>query len=242
MSESNGPKKETVRITLPPRPPARGLGVGVRESRGTNAPAAPGDPSGPPRKIPPPPPPARRLPPPPPPAKNRTADSLPRSIPLPPAAPLPAFSPTPAPPASNDTPPRATPSVIPMPPRPRILPPPPRIIPPSEPLPASPEVLPKMAGATSRNGLAQGSGAHHHPAPAHRSSCACHRQNGPDAAAPHHAGAPSAPERHHPRRGKCAAVVTRGSIPDVRRGAAADLLDDLRDLDRHFAYPDLELL
>ena len=133
MSDPSGPRKETVRITLPPRaaPHPTGAGGEARDTVRINLPAKPpgnGFPSGIPHE-----PPKRAMPPPPPPSKR----DLPAPIASTPAPPRPV----PPPPPPTPTPVRPPPSFA-APPRPPILPPnPPPLRPPTvPPLPLKPPV------------------------------------------------------------------------------------------------------
>lgn len=125
MSDLRGPRKETVRITLPPRPTPGALG---RDTTRLPAPPAAHGPGANPepgrRVVPPPPPPSRKVPPPPPGA----AAQLPPPPAVFPSPPLTSVKPEPAP-EPPPPPAEAPPPVVstPMPPRPRVLPPPPRL-------------------------------------------------------------------------------------------------------------------
>ena len=151
MSDPSGPRKETVRITLPPRaaPHPSGAGAEARDTVRINLPSKPpgnGFPSGvphepPKRAMPPPPPPSKRdlptpiasAPPPPPPPPVRPPTLAPRPAVFPPnPAPLrpPTVPPLPLKPSVSalEQPEEIEqkPLPPPMPPRPRVLPPPPR--------------------------------------------------------------------------------------------------------------------
>jgi hypothetical protein len=135
MSDSTGPKKETVRITLPPRAGSAGIvGNASRDTARINLPGkAPMSSSAveAPKRVLPPPPPPKRMPPPPPGARVTVPISVappipPRVVPPPPPAPISrAESAAPTLPPVAPLPPTMPAS---MPPRPRILPPPPRVM------------------------------------------------------------------------------------------------------------------
>ena len=143
MSDPEGPKKETVRITLPPR-------VRPGESRETvrvnmpPRPAANGTPAQSPPRPPPPGSPLRSAPPSPPSPAPPPLQSVSSAAPLRPPVltrtPPPPLPPSPVVPppvpvvlAAAATPVPETPVILaappPMPPRPRVLPPPPRVPP-----------------------------------------------------------------------------------------------------------------
>ena len=136
MSDLNGPKKETVRITLPPRVGPAGLAANAgRDTARINLPGKPAIVSSAaeaPKRVLPPPPPPKRMPPPPPGARatvpiSAAAAMPPRLVPPPP----PVTRPQSMDPALSAATPSASPESPPMPARPRILPPPPRVLPPS---------------------------------------------------------------------------------------------------------------
>lgn len=150
MSDSEGPKKETVRITLPPR-------VRPGEARETvriNMPARTPAIANPAQSSPRPPPPGAPGRTAPPPVRPSLAAPIRPPVFSRPAPPPPPPSVLPPPPprvesvAAPPEPLRTPPPPPQMPPRPRVLPPPPRIIPPAAPsssVAAAPAIYPGSA-------------------------------------------------------------------------------------------------